>query len=549
MPKLAALVRRRTLWIGFLAAFVPLLLILGLHFWWLVKLQETSILAGKAALSSFLDAVTTDVLYSYGPGAERALDVPSSYFSQNRLDVAAAHFRKRDPEGAKRLFVARFSHEGWGTLLVYDPDTDAMKSAPASDETRAVTLACAPFKLMHAKAVELDAPRLFVDERDPGNRIILNPITDSNSRVIGVAGMVLDADYFRNRMLPAAIRRSIPKYFPRGAADVVVTVHDGNGALCFASDAASSRPADVARPFPFVFTDYRLGIRGRNLTPEQLARATFAFNVALSLLAAALLVGGLFLVLRTAAREMKLSEMKSDFASNVSHELRTPLASIRVFGEFLRLGRATTPEKVREYGEYIEAESRRLTQLISNILDFAKIESGRRAYRFETGDVGEVLAATLLTFEVRLKHSGFELDYRGPASPLPAIRIDRNALGQAFHNLLDNALKYSGESRWIGVRLERRYREVVVMVTDRGIGIPKDEQEKIFDRFHRVGTGLVHDVRGSGLGLSIVRHVVESHGGRVTVASEPGRGSLFSIHLPFGEDTDRPRSRNGREPR
>ena len=246
-------------------------------------------------------------------------------------------------------------------------------------------------------------------------------------------------------------------------------------------------------------------------------------------------MGGIGLAFHAANRAMKLSEMKSDFVSNVSHELRTPLASIRVFAELLRLGRLRTPEKSQEYGEYIEAESRRLTGLINNILDFSRIESGQKTYRFISGDVGDVVGATLKTFEIRLKPSGFHICYEGPERPLPQIKLDPDGIAQAIHNLLDNAVKYSGDSREIDVRLAQESDAVVIAVRDHGIGIARAEQPRIFDRFHRVSTGLVHNVKGSGLGLSIVAHVVQAHQGRITVDSEPGSGATFTIRLPLDQ--------------
>jgi two-component system phosphate regulon sensor histidine kinase PhoR len=229
---------------------------------------------------------------------------------------------------------------------------------------------------------------------------------------------------------------------------------------------------------------------------------------------------------------MKLSQMKNEFVSNVSHELRTPLASIRVFGELLRLGRFGGVEKAREYGDFIETESRRLTQLINNILDFASIESGRKTYRYERCDVREVVDATLRSFEVRLRQAGFRIHLEGAEIPLPPVVVDAGAIGQSLSNLLDNAVKYSGDERDISVVLRRDGDFVLIAVRDYGIGIPRGEQRKIFDRFHRVSTGLVHDVKGSGLGLAIVRHIVEAHRGKVTVESRPDEGSTFSIHLP-----------------
>ncbi|MGH9902940.1 MAG: sensor histidine kinase, partial [Pyrinomonadaceae bacterium] len=223
------------------------------------------------------------------------------------------------------------------------------------------------------------------------------------------------------------------------------------------------------------------------------------------------------------------------FVSNVSHELRTPLTSIRVFGEFMKLGRVREQGKIEEYGEYIETESRRLTQLINNILDFSRIESDRKTYQFERANVEELVGATLKTFDVQLRQHGFSVRFDAPARPLPAVLVDTDAISQAFMNLLDNAVKYSGSSKELRVGLEQKDDFVRISVTDYGIGIPREEQGKIFEKFYRVSTGLVHDVKGSGLGLALVQHIVKSHGGRVTVESEPGQGSTFTIHLPAAE--------------
>jgi signal transduction histidine kinase len=287
----------------------------------------------------------------------------------------------------------------------------------------------------------------------------------------------------------------------------------------------------------YVFTDYTLGLSSHGMNPQEWAQANFVLNMSLSTLVAIILLSGVILALRMVSREMKLSQMKGDFVSNVSHELRTPLASIRVFGEFLRLGRVRG-DKVSEYGEYIETESRRLTQLINNILDFSKIESEVKTYDFEPADVEAIVVDTLKTFDVRLKHTGFEIELSKPEQPLPLAAVDREAVRQAVNNLLDNAVKYSGDSRRIGVKLGTRDDSVTVAVRDYGIGISQDEQKKIFDRFHRVSTGLVHDVKGSGLGLSIVSHVVSAHGGRVSVKSEPGKGSIFTVFLPVATDDE-----------
>jgi signal transduction histidine kinase len=193
----------------------------------------------------------------------------------------------------------------------------------------------------------------------------------------------------------------------------------------------------------------------------------------------------------------------------------------------------SSPEKVLESGERVETVAMRLSHLVENILDFSRIESGRKAYRFEDTDLAELVRSGAAACAARSRGAGFQITVDVEPG-LPRLPLDPSAIEQALGNILENAVKYSGDGRAIEVAVVRRGDEAVVSVHDRGIGIPRHEQQRIFERFHRVGGSLVHDVRGVGLGLAIVRHIVEAHRGRVEVESEPGRGSTFSVVLPLG---------------
>jgi signal transduction histidine kinase len=566
LPQLKQFVHQHVLWLGLVAVTIPLLVHLGLQYRSLKILQKTMPDARKVYMRRFLSGVVNEVAKHYEEKAHEVLQVPASAFlyrypEPNELrerrgqfertvdwsqfldyKQISQHFREHSFNGARVLFVgivAGPADPTFSFVRFYDPVSCSFSYRAPHGERGAAHAAAANWTAMTMTNTYAPSLNLTVDERDPKNRIIVKPIADEKRRVVGVAGMFLNEEVFKNNFLLPALRDSLPGAFPEEYQDVVTTLFGNEKKLLYANQTFEGEPYDVTWPMPFIYTDWYLGLRMKHMTEVQWNRRYFLTNLSFSLLTAFVLLGCIALALRTASRAMKLSQMKADFVSNVSHELRTPLASIRVFGEFLKMGRVKDGEKIREYGEYIETESRRLTQLINNILDFSKIESGQKTYQFELADVEPVVAETLKTFTVRLEQSGFAINFESPQQQLPSAVIDADAIAQAFINLLDNAVKYSGEARVINVRLSRQNSFATIAVTDYGIGISSDECQKVFEKFYRVSTGLVHDVKGSGLGLSIVQHIVEAHHGKVTLESEPGKGSTFTIHLPLDQHTQK----------
>ena len=229
---------------------------------------------------------------------------------------------------------------------------------------------------------------------------------------------------------------------------------------------------------------------------------------------------------------MNLARLKSDFVANVSHELRTPLALIRLYAETLELGRLNAKEKYQEYFRIIREESERLTALINNILDFSRIEAGRKEYEFKETNLPELVRSTLDSYRFQIEQNGFSFE-ENIARDIPPVNVDREAIARSLLNLVNNALKYSKDQKYIGVSLYRMDGCVKLEVADHGMGIPPGEQEKIFEKFYRCGDPLVHNIKGSGLGLSLVRHIVRAHGGDVQVESAPEKGSKFTIALPL----------------
>jgi two-component system phosphate regulon sensor histidine kinase PhoR len=240
-----------------------------------------------------------------------------------------------------------------------------------------------------------------------------------------------------------------------------------------------------------------------------------------------------YLATRDIAREVHLATQRANFVAGVTHELKTPLTSIRLLAETLRLKRARDSQTADELLAAIVDESERLGHLLDNVLDFASIDRGENIYRPEKIDLGPAVQGALGRLERMVDQAGFRVAVDVEDGNLP-VRADPDALDRAVINLISNAMKYSGASQDIHVAIARVENEAQLSVTDHGIGIPPEEQQRIFDRFYRAPEAS-RMVGGAGLGLALVRHFAEAHGGRVEVSSEPGKGSTFTIALPLAE--------------
>jgi len=270
------------------------------------------------------------------------------------------------------------------------------------------------------------------------------------------------------------------------------------------------------------------------MRPEQLqenARNVRRTLVLLIVAALAAIAFGGWAVFADARRQLALAQKKTDFVSNVSHELKTPLTSIRMFAEMMHGGNVSE-EKRPQYLRIIVAEAERLTRLINNVLDFARLERKQKRYDFRPLDLHEVLARTWEGHELHLREQGFVTRWKAAPPPYP-VRGDEDALAQIFVNLLSNAEKYSGEKKEVEVHSYLTEDSVNVSVLDRGSGVPPGEETKIFEAFYRAHDSLASGIQGSGLGLTLAQRLAREHGGEITYQAREGGGSNVTLRLPL----------------
>ena len=315
--------------------------------------------------------------------------------------------------------------------------------------------------------------------------------------------------------------------------DVYVGILNENDSLLYIRNNRPLTNYLVAENFSQLFINWRLALFDSNgKSIDQLVGRERQLYLVLFVGIITVMFLGIFLTIRAVIHESEVSRMKSEFVSNVSHELKTPLALIRMFGETLDTGIVTDENKKREFYSIIRKESERLTQLINNVLDFSRMDAGSKDYKFEKADLVNVVRSSLEAYKFHIRDNGFEIESELP-DELLMHKIDKDAISQALLNLLSNAVKYSEEKKYIRVGICKDSTSALISVKDHGIGISKEELKKIFDKFYRVTSAKAKKTRGSGLGLTLSKHIIEAHGGTIEVESEPGNGSKFTIKIPL----------------
>ena len=326
----------------------------------------------------------------------------------------------------------------------------------------------------------------------------------------------------------------LPQYFPEAdkAAKRLYQVVDTKGGFIYGTPFISDPEAmSATEPFRDTVDGWFVRVTEAESSAPQLQRKRLVDSVFIGGAITVILAGFVFLALAV-RRERKANDLKSEFISNVSHELKTPLSIITMFGEMLANGRTKGPEQSTEYAEIIWRESQRLGRLIDNVLDFSKIERGANVYDFAEADAGEVVERAVDLIQRRLATAEMSIDVKIDEE-LPQVQLDANAFTLAVMNLIDNAIKYASDGKKIELRLAKQGERLVLTVKDFGPGIDPDELDQVFERFYRARAVRLKTVRGSGIGLALVRHIARAHGGDVSVKSEVGKGATFELWLPI----------------
>ena len=490
------------------------------------------------------------VLYTYA-GSKRFVDEFADEFIPYGLELVRDRIEDRYRSESIKLLDTIRERSRSGTLgkmdltfIFTEPMGLSQTVFQYSDVTKLMTsLPAGPDKdlLQHELALRLDSEEVdsllhFLKITLMGEEYALPYvyIYDSTYDTQAILGFVPNSEYLEKELFPNLMHSDIfaspdifqgevlEKYFAfvvnRFKTPISATHID------YADEELSSRELGEFLP------GYGLGIRYRHTRLqilEDLKPATLLGLIALLIIVFAI---GFYSFLRLALREIRLSQAKSHFISNVSHEFKTPLGLIRLYNETLELKRYRDEDERHGFHRTITRETVRLANMINRLLSFSRMERGQKQYNFQPHDLRQVVEDVLDDYGRQIEDSGFTIE-RNLDGYIEPFALDKESISQAVINLLDNAQKYSGDLKHIIVTVREDTGGPVIEVTDHGIGIPPDDVNKIFDMFYRVEHGLLHDVKGLGIGLAVVKKIIEDHGGKVDVESKEGEGSKFILRF------------------
>jgi two-component system phosphate regulon sensor histidine kinase PhoR len=381
------------------------------------------------------------------------------------------------------------------------------------------------------KVIRLDSAK---NPTDANHTLIF--VTQSGLQHFNIAGLVIDTELFIESVVGPRLQTIARDQF------ILTALRKRDNSIAYSTlVAANANTPSVAEALTkdfWIFPDYSLGIRTQGTTLQQLVRERTTINFILLAGMDIILIVGVVLVFRNLKKEVDLAQNKSDFVSNVSHEIRTPLALISMFAETLEMGRVPTEEKKKEYYSIISKEAQRLSNIVNRILNFSQAEAKKKVLHPEILHTDSEIQGILDTYDFHLRNKGFEYTYAGQEDLW--IKADREALVESVINLIDNAVKYSEDKKRIEIRAGQEGSFAYIAVKDYGIGISKEDQKHIFDKFYRVSSGNLARSRGTGLGLSLVKQLVEAQQGRIKVFSEPGKGSQFKLYFPKADNLYQP---------
>jgi two-component system phosphate regulon sensor histidine kinase PhoR len=378
---------------------------------------------------------------------------------------------------------------------------------------------------LRSKAGRNEVRYLLIENRDSLFQVAFREFHNPIQRIITI-GLILNRSYLKNliiRLLPGVgIRDNLQ----------MILLDEKTARIKSKKDEKNRIVEETLLLLGGTVQNYKLsltGIGGKSINDFE-SRASIPY-FALILFIIVVLALGVIFILHEISREQELARMKSDFISNVTHEIKTPITTIRSLAENVKEGWVTEADKQKDYFRLIARESERLGNLVENTLDFSRIESGNKRFRIEEVSIVELIENIVRRFRTLTEDQEIEISYN-ISKNLPTVKMDAEAFGQALLNLLDNAAKYSVEKKVIKLIAEMEGNYLKIAVSDRGIGIEKKEISKIFEKFYRADYNTKKNITGSGIGLTIVKEIVEAHNGHIEVVSKLKEGSTFTIFIP-----------------